>query len=381
MSNSSNVARTDRAAEAAPFAYGGQAVIEGVMMRGKKLAAVALRLGDGTIEVHDRPVTTSFPRKLIEAPFVRGFFLLWDMLGLGMWALNLSQERYAQSHLGEQAKTKNKVLDYIVIGLSLALALVIFKALPTWITQGLGSVGVLGSAGSESGGIGSLLVKNVVEGLIRLAIFVGYIVGISRLAEIRRVFEYHGAEHTVINAHESDKDNHSLDFIASFDTLHPRCGTSFIVIMVVLMVILMSLTDAIIVRTFYAGTGLSWPPLWVRLTTRLAVVPVLSGISYEIIRNAFRYRHIKLVDWFLTFGMAFQRLTTRKPDRGQLECGLASLMRVREVEEGIDVSRITFESPVRFKGRESEVSREEHKSDESEPIMAAAGDGGEMNVE
>ena len=336
-------------------AYGGQAVIEGVMMRGRKLAAVALRLGNGTIEVHDKEVKSSFPAYITQAPFVRGFFLLWDMMGLGMWAINLSADRYTVTHLGEEAP-KKKAADYILIGVSLAIALFVFKALPTWITGGLGHLGVLGAAGKETATgfwdlTGLILSKNVIEGGIRLAIFVLYIVFIARMKEVRRVFEYHGAEHTAINAHENDPNNHSLDFISTFDTLHPRCGTSFIVIMVLLMILVMSVLDAVIVTAFFPGTA--WPPLWVRLITRIAALPILSGLSYEIIRNAFRYRHIKLVDWFLVFGMSFQRLTTRKPDRGQLECGLASLLRVREFEEGLDISSAPFESKVRFLGKES----------------------------
>jgi len=342
-------------AQAAPTPYGGQAVIEGVMMKGKAFASVAIRTGQGEIEVYDRPLKSSFPRIITEAPVIRGFFLLWDMLGLGMWALNLSADRFAVTHLGEEPTKKNKILDWLIIAFSFAFAIFIFKAAPTWAVGGLGKIGFLGTLGNDAGGTGALIFKNIIEGFIRLSIFVLYIVLVSRLAEIRRVFEYHGAEHTVINAHEADSKNHSLDFIRGFDTLHPRCGTSFIVIMVVLMIILMSLVDAAIVSAFYPG--LSWPPLWLRLVTRIAVVPLLSGLSYEIIKHAFKYRSVAVVDWFLRFGMAFQRLTTRKPDRGQLECGLASLMRVRVVEEGISASDFSFETKVHFMG---EQIKEEH---------------------
>lgn len=332
-----------------PIPYGGQAVLEGVMMKGKSFAAIALKSGDGSVEVYDLPLKSSFPQSITNAPFVRGFFLLWDMMGLGMRALNLSADRFAVTHLGEEETAKkNKFLEAVIIGFSLLLAIFIFKALPTWIVDGLGNLGVLGTLGDVHGGIGALLAKNLIEGIVRLSIFVGYILLVSRLNEIKRVFEYHGAEHTVINAHEKDQNNHNLEYITGFDTLHPRCGTSFIVIMVVLMIILMSIFDAIIVTAFYPT--LSWPPLWLRLISRVAVIPILSGVSYEIIKNAYKFRHIKLVDWFLAFGMSFQRLTTRKPDVAQLECALASLMRVRQVEENLDISDVPFRSEIKWLG-------------------------------
>ena len=244
--------------------------------------------------------------------------------------------------------TYRELASIVLIAVSLIIAVFVFKAAPTWIVEGIGRIGWLGAIGAAKGGFGALVVKNIVEAVIRLTIFVVYIVFVARLKEIRRVFEYHGAEHTVINAHESDQTNHKLDFIAGFDTLHPRCGTSFIVIMIVLMLVIMSLFDAMLVLAFYPG--LSWPPLWVRLVSRIAVIPLLSGVSYEIIKNAYKHRNIRFVDWFLSFGMSFQRLTTRKPSRDELECGLASLMRVREVEEGLALAGTTFESEIRLMG-------------------------------
>lgn len=375
-------AAENEACPASPIPYGGQAVIEGVMMKGKSFAAVALRTGAGEVEVYDRPLKSRFSRRITEMPFVRGFFILWDMMGLGMWALNLSSERYAVTHLHEApAKKKNKIGEYLLIGFSLALAMFIFKAAPTWVVEGLGYFGLLGALGNAEGGVGSLMLKNIIEGAIRLSIFVVYILAISRITEIRRVFEYHGAEHTVINAHEADQDNQSLEYIESFDTLHPRCGTSFIVIMVVLMIIIVSLVDAAIVAAFYPG--MSWPPLWVRLVTRIAVVPILSGVSYEIIKHAYKFRHIKPVDWFLKFGMAFQRLTTRRPDRGQLECGLASLMRVREYEEELDISGVKFETEVKWMGEKTDSDNGEEGEPEAVPVAGhvAQASGGKGDVE
>ncbi len=362
---------TSQSCPAEPIPYGGQAVIEGVMMKGKRFAAVALRTGAGGIEVYDKPLKSRFSRRLTEMPFVRGFFMLWDMMGLGMWALNLSSERYAITHLHEApVHKKNKIGEYLLIGLSLAFALFIFKAAPTWVVEGLAHFNLLGALSSAEGGVGELMLKNIIEGAIRLSIFVLYILAISRLAEIKRVFEYHGAEHTVINAHEADQRNQSLDYIQTFDTLHPRCGTSFIVIMVVLMIIIVSIIDAAIVAAFFPG--MSWPPLWVRLLTRIAVIPILSGVSYEIIKHAYKFRHIKLVDLFLTFGMAFQRLTTRRPDRGQLEVGLASLMRVREYEEEMDISKIGFETEVKWMGEKKDIPADSEIEEEPSPMVAAA---------
>lgn len=354
--------------DAPPTPYGGQAVIEGVLMRGKTFAAVALRSGDGGIEVYDRPLKSSFPRWITEAPFVRGFFLLFDMMGLGMWALNLSSERYTVTHLGEVSPKRNKLAEGLIIALSLILAVIIFKASPTWIVEFFVNIGLFGGDGASTG-IGALISRNFVEGAIRLTIFVLYVYFVGKIKEIGRVFEYHGAEHTVINAHESDPRRHDLGFISSFDTLHPRCGTSFIVIMVLLMIILMGTADALIVNAYFPE--LSWPPLWVRLISRIAVIPILSGISYEIIKHAYKFKHILPVKIFINFGMAFQRLTTRKPSLDELECGLASLLRVREVEEGLDLSTVGLPPRVKFLG----------EATEREPVVQTVGGEGKSDVE
>ncbi|MEZ5339175.1 MAG: DUF1385 domain-containing protein [bacterium] len=348
--------------------YGGQACIEGVMMKGLKHAALAMRRSDGRIEVIDREVVSRFPA-LTRMPFVRGFFILWDMMTLGTWALKESSRRFEEDVIAAEAEAKGEqpvtpvakegrksnsglILELITMVLGFMIAIFIFKVLPAiaatytfeWI--GWGSLKSM-----ENPTMLHQFIANLVEGLVKMGIFVAYISLVARFKEIRRVFEYHGAEHIVINAYEDDMDNQKMEFIQSHSVAHPRCGTSFIVILILVGVILYTLLDYLFVQNGAAINSVlpEWwlngrlgpavhdniPGWWIRWPLRILAIPLLAGISYEFIRAAFRYYGNPLLRPLLRFGMLFQALTTRRPSDEQVEVSLASFNRVRYLTEDI----------------------------------------------
>ncbi len=306
-----------------PYPYGGQAVIEGVMMKGRKHAAVALRRKSGEIQVVERELKSRFPYWLTRAYFLRGFFLLWDMLGLGLWALNRSQDAYLED-AGEKPDTKGANLMFILTAIvGVVLALAIFKLLPTSLVDAVNAYVVPVS------GTG---LRNTLEGILKFGIFVGYVAAIGLMPDIRRVFMYHGAEHTVINAYEHDPTRHDADFIARHSRLHPRCGTSFIAILIVISVIIYYLFDRWLLELGVPAAG-QWPVWWVRWPLRILLIPLLAGFSYEVLKGAFALRKTVVILPLIYFGMLFQILTTRRPTRDQIEVAQASLDAVRSREE------------------------------------------------
>lgn len=343
---------------AAKLPYGGQAAIEGVLMKGKEHAALAVRRRDGRIEVLDRKAPNSFAW-LTKAPLVRGFFILWDMMTLGYWALAESSRRHEEDLLIEEQEEKNRAaaasgeepeptaapvqpqempnwLRTLVLLGSLAIALFIFKILPAMAATGAFYLIGWGSIKELSHPtFGQQLLANTIEGVVKMSIFVGYIWGVGRLKDIQRVFEYHGAEHIVINAYEHDQDNQDLEFIQKHSVAHPRCGTSFIVILILLSVVLYTVLDWAIVSWWPTLVVDNIPIWWVRWPLRVLALPLLAGLSYEVIKGAFRYYGKPVITPLLRFGMLFQALTTRRPSNEQIEVSLASFNRARYLTEGI----------------------------------------------
>lgn len=322
--------------------YGGQAVIEGVMMKGSKHAALSMRRRDNSIETLHRDVKSSFGA-LAKTPFVRGFFILWDMMTLGMWAIRESSKRVAEDEeqsAGKSAKEPRRespyagLLQSLLMIVSLAIALGLFKLVPAIATTGLFSLlgwGTIQSLSEPT--FWQQGAANLIEGLIKLGIFVGYIWAISKLAEVRRVFEYHGAEHIVINAYEHDPDDQNIEFIQSHSVAHPRCGTSFIVILILASIVLFTVLDwGLLVLGAPAVDNL--PVWWLRWPLRIIGLVPLAGISYEIIKSAFRYYGNPVLRPLLRFGMLFQALTTRRPSDEQVEVSLAAFNRARALTEG-----------------------------------------------
>jgi uncharacterized protein YqhQ len=285
---------------------GGQAVIEGVMMQnGDRVAVAVRREGDGDIVVRDLPVRKRF-RRVARIPFLRGLFRLVDMLSLGVRALNLSATLAFPDE--EQIGKGGMAVTFVA---AFAIAIGGFVILPLFIVNSVG--GLRG---------GHAIVFNLVEGLIRVSFFLGYLFVISRLKDIRRVFQYHGAEHKTVAAYEAGEPL-SIESAKRHTTRHARCGTSFLMIVLMISILIFSL----------AGN----PVLWLKILSRLLLLPVVAGISYEILRLGGDPARRSWVRWLSVPGMWMQRLTTAEPTDDMIEVALASIRRVTDPEPAPEV--------------------------------------------
>ena len=303
--------------------YGGQAVIEGVMMRSPRWFAVACRKPDGEIVVKTEAVEATILGKLkmLNRPLLRGTLALLDAMALGMKALQFSAQVQVEAIETASPKPGSRIND-IAIGATmvgaLAFGLTLFVALPTLATQF--AQPYLGISRGGDPTYPQQMALNGVDGAIRMTIFLTYISLISRMENIRRVFQYHGAEHKAINAMEAG-DELTVENAGRASRIHPRCGTSFVIIV---------LLAGIVVHCFFPRPD----NYFVRLGLHIAVIPLVAGIGYEIIRMAGKYRHIPVVNWILAPGLWTQRLTTREPDDSQLAVALESLRTVIAHERG-----------------------------------------------
>jgi len=282
--------------------YGGQAVIEGVLMRGKSSVAMATRAPNNEIVVHHEILTGIYTGNLSKIPFLRGLILLWDSLGLGMRFLTLS----ANVQTGEDDKLEGPML-FIILTVSVVLSIGLFFLAPALISGLIARYSAL-----------SPWVINLIEGAIRLFILIGYIVGVGRIPDIRRVFMYHGAEHKTINAFEDGADL-TPQSIAPYSVEHTRCGTSFILTLVLLSILVFSLLGPL--------------PLHWRLLSRLLMIPVLAGISYEYIRLLSNHIESPIVKLIVKPNLALQRLTTREPTMDMLEVSIRAFNEMKNMEE------------------------------------------------
>lgn len=304
--------------------YGGQAVLEGVMMRGRKTMAVAVRNAAGSIVVHTEPLTARiYTSAWGKWPFVRGLSLLWDALGLGMRALMWSGEVAVQGDENEQVEFSGPVAWTTLAG-SLVFAVALFFLLPTLASRWLAAYVN-----------DHVLVDAFFEGMLRLALFIAYIWGISFIPDIRRVFGYHGAEHKTINAYEAGADL-TVESVRRYSVQHVRCGTSFLLYVLVISILLFA-------PLTFAGVEPDWLALLLRFVTRLLLVPVVAGIAYEIIRFSAAHARNPLMRALIAPGLALQRLTTREPDDSMIECAIAALEPVLAAD-GID-ARAVVHSP------------------------------------
>jgi len=282
----------------ARFYYGGQAVIEGVMMRGRKRLAVAVRAPNGEIVVHIEPLTAAiYTRQWGQWPFVRGLGMLWDALGLGMRVLLWSADVAIQEAGEEEVKFTGPVA-WTTVALSLAIAVGVFFLLPTVAARWLSPIST-----------GGLLVS-VVEGVIRLALFLAYLWAIGFMPDIRRVFAYHGAEHKTINAYEAGALLTPAN-VARFSTSHTRCGTSFLL--------------SVMIIAIFIFAPFHFDNVLLRLLSRIVLIPVVAGIAYEFMRFTAGHVEQPLVHALIAPGLLLQRLTTREPDAAMLECAIAAL--------------------------------------------------------
>lgn len=274
---------------------GGQAVIEGVLMRnGDDISVAVRRVSDGEVVVEDLEPRKRF-ENLSNIPFVRGIFNLYDMMSTGIRALNLSAE-IALEEEDEDFGTKEAVLT---TGIALLIAVGFFVILPVWATNNLWGL-------REA----SPLLFNLVEGAIRIGLFLLYLIGITFFEDIRRVFQYHGAEHKSVYTYEDGKDL-VVDEARGYSTLHPRCGTAFLMIVLVVAILTFSLVGN--------------PPILIKIASRILLLPVVAGVSYEILRFSGKHAKNPLLKPFLWPGLMLQKLTTREPTEDQLEVALVAL--------------------------------------------------------
>lgn len=280
------------------FFYGGQALIEGVMMRGRTTVAMSVRPPSGEIVTMSEPLpkALSADRKLIRIPFLRGMFVLYETLVIGTRMLMRSAALAAE---GEDVELSRGAIALTMI-FSLGFAIALFFLLPLFL-----------STFAEEATNNDYL-ANAIEGLIRLVIFVAYIAVIGLMNDIRRVFAYHGAEHKAISAYEADRPL-TPDEVDAFGTAHTRCGTTFILIVVVVSIFFFSVIPR-------AGV-----PLWLLFASRIVLVPFIAAFSYELVRFGARHYGNALVRALYQPGLWLQALTTRPPDRSMLEVSIASL--------------------------------------------------------
>jgi uncharacterized protein YqhQ len=284
--------------------YGGQAVIEGVMMRGQKAYAVAMRAPDGNIVTHTEKLATVYRSKITKIPFIRGSILLWDALGLGMSALTLS----ANTQSGEDEKLEGTAL-YMTMGLSLAMGIGLFFLLPA---------GIGGLAEHYLGW--SPWLNNLSEGVLRLLFFIVYIWAISFMPEVKRLFMYHGAEHKTINAFEAGAEL-TPEVVAKYPIEHARCGTAFLLTLILLSILVF--------------TAIGPLPIFWRLASRVLFIPILAGVAIEYIRWTANHLNNPLVQLLIKPNLALQHLTTRTPDLSMLEVAIQSFQAMRKAEAEI----------------------------------------------
>ncbi len=286
--------------------YGGQAVIEGVMMRGRKTMAVAVRNPQNEIVLHEESLTARiYTSTWGQWPFVRGLGMLWDALGLGMRALMWSAEVSVQEEGEEKIEFSGPVAWTTIAG-SLLFAIALFFLLPTLVSRWLA-----GFANDHA------FVDAMIEGGLRLVLFLGYLWLIGRIPEIRRVFGYHGAEHKTINAYEDGADL-TVANVQRYSVQHVRCGTSFLLYVLVISIFLFA-------PLTFSGVEPVWLALLLRLVSRLLLIPVVASISYEILRYSASHMDRAFMRVIIAPGLALQKLTTREPEDGMVECAIAAL--------------------------------------------------------
>jgi uncharacterized protein YqhQ len=278
--------------------YGGQALLEGVLVRGRTAIGVALRHPDGSIVSTSEPLNSILHRsRFARAPFFRGLVVLYETLIIGTRWLMKSGSVQAQG-AGQELGRGTMAVTLLF---TLALAIGLFVLLPLFLA---------GAATRATIGPGQFLLEHLLEGLVRVAVFIGYLLVISRSGEIRRVFQYHGAEHMTIHALEHE-DPLDLQHVRQYPTAHQRCGTEFLVIFIILSILMFSL--------------LAGQSLVVGIVGRIALIPVIASVAYELLRFGARHRDRWWIRWLYLPGIWLQSITTRQPDDSMIEVAIASM--------------------------------------------------------
>ncbi len=284
------------------FYYGGQAVIEGVMMRGQKAMVTAVRRPSGDLAIDVQPLATIYTSRLRKAPLIRGIIVLIEAMVLGIKSLLYS----ANVSLEDEEEKISGGLVWAMVVVSLTFAVALFFMAPLFLTKLLDPY------------IHSSLVFHLIEGFIRLAIFIVYLKLMTLVPDIKRVFAYHGAEHKAVNAYEAGVPL-EVEVVKEYDTTHVRCGTSFLFVVLIIAIIVFALVGR--------------PAVWLMVLSRVLLIPVIAALGYEFIY--FGANHVKngLVRAIITPGLWLQSLTTREPDDSQLEIALTALSKVIEIDQ------------------------------------------------
>lgn len=288
--------------------YGGQAVIEGVMMRGRKAMVVAVRRPGGDLVFNTKSLSAIYTGRLRKTPFVRGIVVLIEALVLGVQSLLYSANIALEE---EEEEISGGLLWALLIG-SMTLGVALFFLLPLFATKLLGTF------------VSSPVTFNLVEGFIRICLFIAYLKVISLVPDIKRVFAYHGAEHKAVNAYEEGVPL-EIEAVKKHSTAHVRCGTSFMFVVLIIAIIVFTLV------------GL--PSIWLMVLSRIVLIPVIAAIGYEAVHFGGRHSHNGFVRALLTPGLWLQKMTTREPDDSQLEVALAALTRVTEIDQPVTVAQ------------------------------------------
>ena len=300
---------------------GGQAVIEGVMMRAPRSMAIAVRRPSGEIVVRRDmvvPLSERFP--MVKLPIVRGAVALFSSLITGIKALNFSANEALVEEDGNEKK--GELSSWAMAGtmaIAFGFGILLFFILPLYATKLLTQMAVISD---------NNIVFNLVDGVIRVAVFLLYIWSISRMKDIQRVFQYHGAEHKSIFAFEAGEEL-TVANVRRYSRLHPRCGTSFLLIVMLVSIVIFSLIPKL------------WP-FYMKAGARIMLLPLIAGVSYEFLKWSARNDHSPLVKMIIAPGLALQRLTTREPDDSQLEVAIRSMQEALEVNAGYKDDRLVI---------------------------------------
>jgi uncharacterized protein YqhQ len=295
-----------------PFHYGGQAVIEGVMIRGKEGVAISVRQPNGELSIERQPLASIYKGRLREMPLVRGIIVLVETLVLGTQSLLHSAQVASVEEGGREIPT---AVLWGTIVVSLAVGVALFFMVPLFATRYL-----------IDPYIKSALLSNIFEGLIRIGIFIAYLKLISLIPDIKRVFAYHGAEHKVVNAYEAGVPL-EVESVKNYSTAHARCGTAFLFIVLIVAIFVFALVGQ--------------PTLWIRILSRIALIPVIAVISYEIMKFGAGHINNPLIRILLAPGLLLQAITTREPDDSQIEAAIAALNEVIKIDKAADSSGST----------------------------------------
>jgi len=300
---------------------GGQAVIEGVMMRAPRSVAIAVRRPSGEIVVKRDmvvPLTERFP--LVKLPIVRGAVALFSSLFTGIKALNFSANEALAEEEGDGKK--EELSSWAMAGtmaVAFGFGILLFFILPLYATKLLTQLALISD---------NNIVFNLVDGVIRVVVFLLYIWSISRMKDIQRVFQYHGAEHKSIFAFEAGAEL-TVANVRGYSRLHPRCGTSFLLIVMLVSILIFSLIPKL------------WP-FYMKAVSRIVLLPLIAGVSYEFLKWSAKNDHSPFVKMVIAPGLALQRLTTREPDDSQLEVAIRSMQEALEVNDGFKDDRLVI---------------------------------------